>query len=222
VKPFELLAQTSSPDGTILKLVRRGDEYLIVAADAVLMSSRVHGSEDALAALACQRARTLERPSVLIGGLGMGFTLRATLDLVPPRATVVVAELLPAIVEWNHGPLGPLAGYPLEDQRVQVEIADVAALLRSRSGQFDAVLLDVDNGPAAFTVANNAALYDIRGIAAAHAALKAQGVLAVWAAKDDQNFAQRLRAARFKVQVHRPRSRLASGARHTIFLTHKS
>jgi spermidine synthase len=222
VKPFELLAQTSFPDGTVLKLVRRGNEYLILAADAVLMSSRMHGSEEALAAFACHRARILERPSVLIGGLGMGFTLRATLDLLSPHATVVVAELVPTMVEWNHGPLGPLAGHPLEDKRVRVETADVAALLRSRPGQFDTVLLDVDNGPAAFTAANNAALYDTRGIAAAHAALKAQGVLAVWAAKDDRKFAQRLRAARFKVQVHHPRSRLTSGARHTIFLSQKS
>jgi len=222
VRPFQLLAQTSSPDSTLLKLVRRGDEYLILAGTAVLMSSRTHGSEEALATLACQRARTLERPSVLIGGLGMGFTLRATLDLLPAHAMVVVAELLPAVVEWNHGPLGPLAGHALKDKRVRVETADVAATLRSRPGQFDAVLLDVDNGPAALATVSNAALYDTRGIAAAHAALKPQGVLAVWAANDDRKFAQRLRAAKFKVQVHHPHSHLNRGARHTIFLSHKS
>src|SRR5438046_473181 len=132
-----------------MKLVRRGDEYLILFDGAVLMSSRVHGSEEALGTLGCERARRLERPSVLIGGLGMGFTLRATLDLLPSDATVVVAELVPAVVEWNRGPLGPLAGHPLKDTRVVVEVNDVAATLRASRSQFDAVLLDVDNGPAA-------------------------------------------------------------------------
>jgi spermidine synthase len=222
VKPFELLGQTLSPDGTVMKLIRRGDEYVILADGAIIMSSRMHGSEEAMATFACQRVRTLERPSVLIGGLGMGFTLRATLDLLPPDATVVVAELVPAVVEWNHGPLGPVAGHPLKDKRVRVETGDVAVTLNSRLGQFDAVLLDVDNGPTAFTAANNAGLYDSRGIAAARAALKADGVLAVWAAKDDRKFVQRLRDGRFEVQVQRPRGRLNGGARHTIFLSHKS
>lgn len=223
MKPFELLGQTFSPDGTVLKLIRRSDEYIILADGAVLMSSRMHGSEEALATLACQRLRTREQPIVLIGGLGMGFTLRATLDLLSPDATVVVAELVPAVVEWNRGPLGPLAGHPLKDKRVRVETGDVGVTLRSRRGQFDAVLLDVDNGPTAFTASNNAGLYDNRGIAAACAALKTEGVLAVWAAQDDRKFEQRLRDGRFDVQVRRPRGRLKKGGpRHTIFLIHKS
>jgi spermidine synthase len=223
VKPFELLGQALSPDGTVMKLMRRGDEYLILADGAILMSSRMHGSEEALATFACQWARTLMRPSVLIGGLGMGFTLRATLDLLSPDATVVVAELVPAVVEWNRGPLGPLAGHPLKDKRVRVEMGDVAVTLSSRSGQFDAVLLDVDNGSTAFTASNNAGLYDSRGIAAARAALKMDGVLAVWAAQDDRKFEQRLRNGRFDVQVQRVRGRLKKGGpRHTIFLSHKS
>lgn len=223
MKPFELLAQTVSPDGTLMKLMRRGDEYIILAEGAILMSSRMHGSEEALATFACQRARTLERPSVLIGGLGMGFTLRATLDLLPANATVVVTELAPAVVEWNRGPLGPLAGHPLNDKRVRVETGDVAATLRSRPGQFDVVLLDVDNGPAAFTASNNAGLYDIRGIAEARAALKMEGVLAVWAAQEDRKFEQRLRQGRFDVQVQRVRGRLKKGGpRHIIFLGQKS
>ena len=205
-----------------MKLIRRGDEYLILADGAILMSSRVHGSEEALATFACQRVRTLEQPCVLIGGLGMGFTLRATLDLLSPDATVVVAELLPAVVEWNRGPLGPLAEHPLKDKRVRVETADVAALLRSRRCQFDAVLLDVDNGPAAFTASNNAGLYDDRGIAAARAALKGDGVLAVWAAQEDRKFEERLRRGGFNVQVQRLRGRLKRGGpRHTIFLSQK-
>lgn len=206
-----------------MKLVRRGDEYIIFADGKSLMSSRMHGSEEALATLACRRARTLEKPCVLVGGLGMGFTLRATLDLLPPDARVVVAELVPAVAEWNRGPLGPLAGHPLQDRRVRVEIDDVALVLRSRPGRFDAVLLDVDNGPAAFTASNNDGLYDYRGIAAARAALKMDGVLAVWSAREDRRFEQRLRHGRFDVEVQRVRGRLARGGpRHTIFLAHKS
>ena len=206
-----------------MKLIRRGDEYIIVVDGAILMSSRMHGSEEALATFACQRARTLDGPCVLIGGLGMGFTLRATLDLLPQDATVVVAELVPAVVEWNRGPLGPLAKYPLKDRRVRVETGDVVDTLRSRLAQFDAVLLDVDNGPTAFTASNNAGLYDKRGIAAGRAALKTEGVLAVWAAQDDRKFEQRLRDGGFEVQVQRPRGRLKKGGpRHTIFVSHKS
>ncbi len=223
MKPFELLGQTFSPDGTVLKLVRRGDEYLILADGAILMSSRMHGSEEALAAFACQGMRKLKRPSALIGGLGMGFTLRATLDLLSADATVVVAELVPAVVEWNRGPLGPLAGDPLKDKRVRVETGDVAAILRSGRGQFDAVLLDVDNGPAAFTASKNAGLYDKRGIADIHAALKMEGVLAIWATREDRKFEQRLREGGFEVQVRRVRGRLEKGGpHHTIFLGRKS
>jgi len=223
MKPWELLAQTRTPDGDDMTLMRRSGEYVILANGRTLMSSRMHGSEEALATFSCQRARTLKQPRVLIGGLGMGFTLRATLDLLPPHATVVVAELVPAVVEWNRGPLGPLAGHPLKDRRVRVETGDVAVTLRSRPGQFDAVLLDVDNGPTAFTASKNAGLYDNRGIAAARAALKMEGVLAVWAAQEDRKFEQRLRHARFDVQVQRVRGRLKKGGpRHTIFLSHKS
>lgn len=206
-----------------MKLIRRGDEYLILVNGAILMSNRMHGSEEALATFAFQRMRTLERPSILIGGLGMGFTLRATLDLLSSDAAVVVAELVPAVVEWNRGPLGPLAKHPLKDKRVRVETGDVAVTLSSRLGQFDAVLLDVDNGPAALTDSNNAGLYDSRGIAAAHASLKKTGVLAIWAAKEDRKFKQRLRDGGFEVQLQRPRGRLVKGGpRHTIFLAQKS
>jgi spermidine synthase len=219
VKPFELLDQTFSPDGTVMKLIRRSDEFIILADGAILMSSRRHGSEEALATFACQRVRTRKQPSVLIGGLGMGFTLRAALDLLPRDATVVVAELVPAVVAWNRGPLGPLAGQPLKDKRVRVETGDVAVTLSSCLGQFDAVLLDVDNGPTALTTSSNARLYDNRGIAAARAALKMEGVLAVWAAQDDRKFEQRLRLGRFDVQVQRVRGRLKNGGpRHTILL----
>jgi spermidine synthase len=223
VKPIELLGQALSRDGTVLKLIRRSDEYVILANGKSLMSSRMHGSEEALATFACRNIAALERPNVLIGGLGMGYTLRATLDLLPPGATVVVAEIVPAVVEWNRGPLAALAGHPLADARVRVEIDDVAVTLTSQRGHFDGVLLDVDNGPAAFSGSNNDGLYDDRGIAAAFAALKMGGVLAVWSAREDKKFEQRLRHGRFTVEVEHVRGRLKKGGpRHTIFLAHKS
>ena len=221
--PWELLGQTRTPAGDEMALTRRSGEYVILASGKSLMSSRMHGSEEALATFGCRRARTLDAPSVLIGGLGMGFTLRATLDLLPHDASVVVAELVPALVEWNRGPLGPLAGHPLKDRRVVVEVGDVGATLRASRDRFDAILLDVDNGPAAFTASHNVGLYDDRGLAATRTALKAGGVLAVWSARADRRFEQRLRYAGFTVAVERVRARLKKGGpRHTIFLAFSS
>lgn len=221
MRPWELLGQTRTPDGEDMSLTRQGTEYVILASGKPLMSSRMHGSEEALASFGCDKARAREQPCVLVGGLGMGFTLRATLDVLPADATVVVAELVPAVVEWNRGPLGRLAGDPLKDQRVQVEIGDVAATLGASARRFDAVLLDVDNGPAAFTATLNTRLYDDRGLAAARMALKDGGVLAVWSAWEDRRFEQRLRYGGFTVQVERVRGRLKKGGpRHTIFIGH--
>jgi spermidine synthase len=205
-----------------MALTRRDREYIILANGRSLMSSRMHGSEEALATFACRQARLREQPCVLVGGLGMGFTLRATLDLLPSDATVVVAELVPAVVEWNRGPLGPLAGHPLKDKRVRIDVGDVLATLRSSPGRFDAVMLDVDNGPDAFTASDNAGLYDDQGVATARAALKIGGVLAVWSAWEDRKFEQRLRYGGFDVDVTRVRARLKKGGpRHTVFLGHK-
>jgi spermidine synthase len=222
VKPLELIGQTLTPNGIDMKLTRRANEYIILANGKSLMSSRMHGSEEALATLACRRVQTLKQPCVLVGGLGMGFTLRATLDFLPPDAIVEVAELVPAVVDWNRGPLGPLAGHPLKDRRVRVHVGDVAVRLDAGPGRFDAVLLDIDNGPAAFTSSDNARLYDNRGLTAVRAALKIGGVLAVWSARDDRKFEQRLRYLGFTVEVERVRARLKKGGpRHTIFLGHK-
>ena len=219
MKPWELLGRACTPEGDDLTLMRRSGEYVIFANGRSLMSSRMHGSEEALATLACRRARTLTSPCVLVGGLGMGFTLRATLDLLPPSATVVVSELLAAVVEWNQGSLGDLADHPLQDPRVRVDVRDVAVTLGASTGRFDAVLLDVDNGPAAFTSAANAGLYTDAGLAAIRAALTAGGVLAVWSAREDRKFEQRLRYGRFTVHVEQVRGRLKKGGpRHTIFL----
>ena len=203
-----------------MTLTRSGSEHVIRVDGQHLMSSRMHGSEEALAALACERARALPRPHVLVGGLGMGFTLRATLNLLPHNATVLVVELLPAVVVWNRSLLGDLAGHPLGDTRVQVEVADVATTLRASAARFDAILLDVDNGPSAFTSSDNDGLYDERGLAAARTALTRGGVLAVWSAKDDRGFRQRLRGAGFEVEVRQARGHLNKGPRHTIFVGH--
>ena len=202
-----------------MALTRRDREYIILADGKPLMSSRMHGSEEQLATLACKRAGALTGPCVLVGGLGMGFTLRAALNVLPPDATVFVAELVPAVVEWNRGPLAPLAEHPLADARVRVIEGDVLDVLRANPARFDAVILDVDNGPAAFTASSNNALYINEGIAIARSALNDRGVLAVWSAWEDRKFEQRLRYAGFTVEVTRVRARLKKGGpRHTLFL----
>jgi spermidine synthase len=219
MQPWQLLGEARTPEGTHMTLTRRGNEYMILADGKDLMSSRMKGSEEELARLGCDRAAKLEAPCVLVGGLGMGFTLRATLDVLPPEASVVVAELMPAVVEWNRGPLGPLAEHPLADRRARVEVGDVGVLLREGRNRFDAVLLDVDNGPAAFTQTSNAGLYDNAGLATIKAALRPEGVLAVWSAWDDRKFEHRLRHHGFELETHRVRARLRQGGpRHTIFI----
>src|SRR5687768_16283511 len=160
--------------------MRRGHEFVILANGKSLMSNLMHGSEQALADFACRDARTREAPCVLVGGLGMGFTLRAALDALPPDATVLVSELIPDVVTWNRGPLGDLAGHPLADRRVDVVVEDVARTIAGSRARFDAVLLVVDNGPYAFTASANAALYADPGLAAARDALRPGGMLAVW------------------------------------------
>jgi spermidine synthase len=222
VNPLEILGQAETPDGADLKLARRGNEYIILANGKSLMSSRMHGSEEALAMMGCRRARMLKNPSVLIGGLGMGYTLRAAIDLLPRDAHIAVAELVRGVVEWNWGPLGSLANHPLKDRRVHVEVNDVGNTLRSNARRFDAVLLDVDNGPSGFSSEHNDRLYNHHGLADAHAALKDGGVLAVWSAREDRKFEQRLRYCGFVVEVERVRARLKKGGpHHVIFLAHK-
>ena len=220
VKPWSVLGRARTPDGVELTLTCHASEYIITANGQSLMSSRVHGSEDALAVLGCARARTLARPRVLVGGLGMGFTLRAALDVLPPAALVVVAELVPAVVEWNHGPLGALAKRPLCDPRVRIEARNVALTLRSNPVYFDAVLLDVDNGPAALTDSSNAGLYDREGVAVVRASLRSGGMLAVWSARDDRRFERTIRAGGFSVQRERVSGRPKKGGAHTVLIAH--
>lgn len=219
VKPWHLLARTRTPDGIELTLARHTSEYVIFADGQSLMSSRMHGSEEALGSIGCRRAGELTRPRVLVGGLGMGYTLRAALDVLPPSARIVVAELIPAVVDWNRGPLGALARHPLDDPRVRIQEGDVGAVMRSNPGRFDAVLLDVDNGPVALTARPNAGLYDREGVAVARGSLRPEGVLAVWSAGHDRAFEQRLRSAGFSVRRERVSGRLKQGGpRHTILI----
>jgi spermidine synthase len=219
MKPWETIARATTPDGGAMRLSCRDGEYVIWVDGRSLMSSRTHGSEESLAAAGCGHLRDAAAPRVLVGGLGMGFTLRAALDVLPERARVVVAELMPDVVAWNREPLGTLTGHPLRDPRVRVVVEDVGFTLRAHPGRFDAVLLDVDNGPAAFTSHLNDSLYGATGVAAAHAALAPGGVLAVWSAWDDERFAGRLRRQGFTVRSDRVRARREKrGAHHTIFV----
>ncbi len=219
---WELLGATRTPDGSDMNLTVRDGEYVILVNGKTLMSSRLHGSEEALARAACQNLADKRAPNVLVGGLGMGYTLRATLDLLSADASVTIAELVPAVIEWNRGPLGSLAEHPLNDPRVVVSVQDVAATLRERADYFDAILLDVDNGPTAFTTDANHSLYANSGVAAAYASLKADGTFAVWSAWEDRKFEHRLRFHGFSVEARNERSRSKKGgALHTIFIGSK-
>lgn len=218
--PWKLLdtAQVPGNNGE-LRLYRREDEFSIKIADGgELMNSRIHGSEEALAELTCGKIADRFRPRVLIGGLGMGFTLAAALHHLGADAEVVVAELVPAVVVWNRGPLGEHAGHPLEDKRATVCEGDVADILKTRQQAYDAILLDVDNGPDGLTSKNNDWLYTMDGLHASFGALRPEGVLAVWSAGPDREFTKRLRKAGFRVEQVRVRARGKKGARHTIWL----
>ena len=218
--PWEFLESARVPGGEgELGLYRRGEEFAIRVGNRELMNSRVHGSEEALAELACARIAGRHRPRILIGGLGMGFTLAAALRGVGPEGRVVVAELVPGVVAWNRGPLAALAGHPLEDSRASVREEDVAQILRAERQSFDAILLDVDNGPEGLARKENDWLYSRPGLEAAHAALRPAGVLAVWSSGPHPVFAQRLRRAGFTVdEVQVPARSARKGRRHTIWL----
>jgi spermidine synthase len=186
-----------------------------------LMNSREHYSEEVLAELGCAHLKDTAGAHVLVGGLGMGFTLAAALNEVTDSSAVTVAELIPEVVEWNQGPLGECAGDPLKDARVKVSVGDVADLLRDSSETFDAILLDVDNGPEGITQNNNDWLYSTEGLQANYKALKPEGMLAIWSAGADSYFTIQLKKAGFKVEVRTVRARKGKGARHTIFLAQR-
>ena len=221
MKPWILLDTASIPGGGHLRLLQRGDEFSINLDRAVLMNSRMRGSEEALARVGCAKAVGLVRPCVLIGGLGMGFTLRATLALLGPGAEVVVAELIPAVVHWGRGPLASLSGDSLADARVSIYQDDVGRAIRSSSSTYDAIMLDVDNGPEALTRAENDGLYTRSGLRAARNALRPGGVLSVWSAAPDVAFTERLRVAGFKTEEVPSRAHGNRGARHMIWVATK-
>lgn len=220
MNPWVLLDETTVPnDGGAMKLYQRAFEFSIRVNNEELMNSRMHGSEDALAELACQKLGDNAR--VLIGGLGMGFTLRAALDSLKPSATVEVAELVPAVVKWNRTHLSEFAGNPLTDPRTVVHESDVALVIKKAQANYDAIMLDVDNGPDGLTHEQNDRLYTAGGIKAAIRALKPGGILGVWSAEPDASFTKRLRGAGLKVEEQTIRARKTKGRRHTIWLALK-
>jgi spermidine synthase len=220
VIPWSLIdaAQVPGGDGE-LRLMRRGTEFSIMLGQNQLMNSRLSGSEQALATITCDRLKSLDRPHLLIGGLGMGFTLRAALTELGSGARIVVAELIPAVVTWARGPMAKLFGDSLTDPRVSVRETDVADLIRSRPAAYDAILLDVDNGPDALAREANNALYDLKGLRAAYAALRPGGVLAVWSSGPDLKFTKRLRETGFGVEEVKVRANGSrGGARQVIWI----
>jgi spermidine synthase len=220
--PWEELERVAVPGGGELTLLRRGGEYSIRAGTQELMNSRMHGSEEALAERGCVGLAEALHARVLIGGLGMGFTLRACLDALGPAARVEVAELVPAVVRWNRGPLAHLAGRPLDDARVELREEDVVTAIRAVREAYDAILLDVDNGPAGLTADSNARLYGVTGLADALRALKPGGTYALWSPVDDSRFTERLRRAGFTVRTERVAARPGGGGRHTLWLARRA
>lgn len=217
--PWIELASARVPgDGAHLRLMRRGSEFSIMAGPIELMNSRLAGSEEALATLSFARLATARAPALLIGGLGMGFTLRALLAVAPPDARIIVAELVPEIVAWARGPLAALHAGSLDDRRVTLAIGDVLDAMAARPAGYDAILLDVDNGPDGLSRSANDRLYAPAGLATARAALRPGGILAVWAAAPDAGFTRRLKTAGFAVEEVPTRARKGKGARHMIWL----
>jgi|SRR5690554_153607 len=224
MKPLLKLATASIPDnGGELILYRREDEFSIRLSGVrgELMNSRVYNSEQELAKLGCAHIHDKPRAQVLVGGLGMGYTLAAALACVSANSRVTVAELIPEVVTWNLGPLGECAGKPLEDNRCQVRLGDIAVLIKQQQPEFDAILLDVDNGPEGLTHNNNNWLYSADGLMALFRSLRPQGMLAVWSAGADTVFPAQLKKAGFSVTVRSVRARPGKGSRYTIFLAKK-
>jgi spermidine synthase len=206
-------------DGGELRLMRRGDEFSIMSGAIELMNSRLSGSEKALAALVCARLTNRPAAHILIGGFGMGFTLRAALAHLGPQARVTLGELVPAVIAWARGPMAHLSGDCLEDPRLILHEGDVGDFIAAGAAAYDAILLDVDNGPEGLSRRANDRLYDADGLRAARRALKPEGVLAVWSSSPSAAFTQRLRRAGFTVEEQRVRAADSGrGARHVIWL----
>ncbi|MDX3909763.1 MAG: hypothetical protein QHC67_08080 [Sphingobium sp.] len=209
-------------DGGQLKLFRRGEEFSIMLGGNELMNSRLSGSEEALAAFACERLGNASGVHMLIGGLGMGFTLRAALDLLPTDAKVSVAELVPAVIAWARGPMAQIFGNSLTDPRTNIREGDVGAIIKESPGRYDAILLDVDNGPDGLTRASNDWLYSAGGLDSARRALRRGGVMLIWSAGPSVAFTRRLTDAGFRVEEKVVRAaRSGKGARHVIWVAQR-
>lgn len=218
----EIPGTTAAGDAGELRLKSRGQEFSIMLGNNELMNSRLSGSEEALASLARERIGDRPRPSFLIGGLGMGFTLRAALAILPEDAAVTVAELVPAVVRWARGPMASVFKGCLDDNRVTIYDGDVGACIAAARSAYDAILLDVDNGPDGLTRASNDRLYDHQGLLAAQTALRLGGVLAVWSSGPDPRFTRRLKDAGFEAEAVSTRANgKRGGARHVIWLAVK-
>jgi spermidine synthase len=218
VKRYELLAESAAPDGTVLTLHRKDGAYSIRAGGVELMSTRRFHSEEQLAEHVCAPLGRHPGTRVLIGGLGFGFTLRASLRILPADAEIVVAELVGAVIEWNQNPDYPLAADALADPRVRLLHDDVANVLRAGAGAYDAIMLDVDNGAGAVTTGGNAALYREAGVRRAVAALRPGGRIAYWSADADPRFAGLMRRAGLQVEELRVRAHATSGGSHTLLV----
>lgn len=218
MKPTRLLGRAAAPDGTLLTLHEHDGTLSIRVGGVELMSARQHHSEERLAEVACAGLGDRRGAAVLIGGLGLGFTLRASLRQLAADATVVVAELVPEVIAWNRDPTLRLAADVIDDPRVQIVIGDVADVLAGSRGRFDAVMLDVDNGARGLTAAANDGLYVATGLGAARAALRPGGRLAVWSAGPDPRFAARMEEAGFAVEEVKARTHPHGGSWNTIFV----
>jgi spermidine synthase len=218
MKKWTLLDRAITPDGSPISLHEHDGSYSIRMNGVELMSTRKHASEEKLAELACAHLKGVRRARVLIGGLGFGFTLKAALAVLPGDAQVVVAEILPVVIEWNRNPAFPLAADAMADRRVVLVQRDVHDVIRESPAGFDSIMLDVDNGPAALSTEANERLYDSKGLQLMRGALKARGCVAVWSAVPDPAFERLLARAGFRVQVERCRSHSTSGGWHTIFV----
>lgn len=217
--PWLLIDSAVVPGAEVeLRLMRRGGEFSMMLDDNELMNSRLSGSEEALATLACRRIESVKHPNILIGGLGMGFTLRAALAVLGPEARIVVAELVPSVIAWARGPMAQLFGGSLSDPRATIREADAVDVIRSRDSDFDAILLDVDNGPEALIRKANKSLYDLKGLKTIYRALRRNGVLAIWSSGPNPAFTKRLGDAGFEVnEVNVRATTRRKGARHLIW-----
>jgi spermidine synthase len=221
--PWLELDRAAVPGGSELRLMRRGTEFTIFAGTIGLMSSRQSGSEEAMARIAAERIGKRPKARVLIGGLGMGFTLRAALQAFRPDAELVIAELVPQIAGvWARGPLAAIHGESLDDPRVTMRVGDVGGVMAGDAGKFDAILLDVDNGPEGLSRPGNDRLYSHGGIAAGKAALRPGGMLAVWSVAPDAHFSRRLQQSGMTVEELKARAHGGKGARHVIWVATKA